>query len=205
MSDFLTVKSAEFEYEISKSKFIGFCRRVKSDDEVSGILAELRKIYRDCTHICYAYITDSGARSSDDGEPSGTAGVPIAECIRSAGLNETLVAVVRYFGGIKLGTGGLLRAYTHTAAGAIGAARKVTVADCEMFKVKLDYAVWKKIEKRPLKSLYKIIGLEYNDCVDILYAVKDSRLFAEEMNSLTQGKCFCEFAGTCRVERDETI
>ena len=84
MSAFLTVENAEFEYEISRSKFIAFCRRVRSDEEATNAIAEIRKKYRDATHVCHAYIAHECARSSDDGEPSGTAGMPIMDALRGA-------------------------------------------------------------------------------------------------------------------------
>ena len=205
MSAFVTVKNHTFECEINRSRFIGICCRVRDDDAAMRALTDIRKTYRDCTHVCYAYSTVDGARSSDDGEPSGTAGVPIAECIRSAGVKEVLVAVVRYFGGIKLGTGGLLRAYTAAASGVIAGAAKTEVCDCDIYKVSYDYAVWKKIEKRSMQSLYKIAGLEYNKTVDAEYAVRSGPAFESELTALTQGKAVAEYLGVRRVERDMNI
>ena len=136
---FLTVADCEYEYIVSKSRFLGFCRRVETADVATEFLSQLRKKYRDATHVCYAFTASDSSRSSDDGEPSGTAGVPIMESITSAGLNETLVAVVRYFGGIKLGTGGLSRAYSYTAMETLSQSKKLEVADCEVYRVSFDY------------------------------------------------------------------
>lgn len=203
MSVFVTVEGGDFEYEISRSRFIGICRRVNCDDEAASVLNEIRRKYNDCTHVCYAYVTEQSSRSSDDGEPSGTAGMPIMESIRAAKLSNTLVAVVRYFGGIKLGTGGLVRAYTHTATESLRISPKKEVADCAVFTVCVDYAVWKKIEKRPLQSLYKLLRMEYNKTVDIMYATQDPEALQNEILSLTQGKCEIRRMGNERVERTQ--
>ncbi len=201
MSTFLTVEDAEYEYEISRSKFIALCRRVRCDEEATETLAEIRKKYRDSTHVCHAYIAHECARSSDDGEPSGTAGMPIMDTLRGARVNETLIAVVRYFGGIKLGTGGLVRAYSCAASGALSSAGRREVADCKIYKVSYDYNVYKKIEKRELQSLYKIVKQEYNRAVDLTYAVLNGEEFLKELASLTQGKFSAQPLGEQRVER----
>lgn len=201
MSRFCTVTNGAYEYEIKRSVFLAFCRRVRSEAEAAEQLGELRKKYRDCTHICYAFVTCDAARSSDDGEPAGTAGAPIAEAIRAAGVCETLIAVVRYFGGVKLGAGGLTRAYMHAAAKALAAAGRAEAADCFLYKVRYPYAVWKKIEKKPLQSLYKIVTLEYNETVELTYAVLERDAFTAELNALTQGACTAEYLGERRVER----
>ena len=105
-----------------KSKFYGFAYEVKSAEDVEKMLAQLKKEHKKCTHICYAYSICSDvvlAKAVDDGEPSGTAGRPIYNVIEKKNLKNVLVAVVRYFGGIKLGAGGLVRAYTKCASEAI--------------------------------------------------------------------------------------
>lgn len=190
---------------MQKSRFIGICRRVREDAEAAEILAQIRRKYRDATHVCHAYLSGESARSSDDGEPSGTAGVPIMESIRAAGLQQTLVAVVRYFGGIKLGTGGLGRAYAHTASEVLRAANKTEVAECTVLRVSLEYSVYKKIEKRQVQSLYKSMGLEYNKTVDLTVAVREEAQFIAEMTSLTQGKFSVVSEGICLVERSVKI
>lgn len=202
MSVFVTVKDNIYEYTEQRSKFIGICTRVKTDGDAAEFLASLRKKYRDCTHICYAFVTDGSARSSDDGEPSGTAGMPIMECISGANLSQTLVAVVRYFGGIKLGAGGLLRAYTHVASQTLAGAARIESADCEIKKVSYDYAVYKKIEKRQLRSLYKLVSIEYNNTVEVTYATLCGSALESEILSLTQGKCTVTDLPPEPIERD---
>lgn len=109
--------------EIQKSKFIGYAYHVNDVKNVEEILSVQRKDHKKATHICYAYKINSGVeivKFSDDGEPQGTAGRPILSVIEKKKLNNVLVVVVRYFGGIKLGAGGLVRAYTKTASLALG-------------------------------------------------------------------------------------
>ena len=107
------------ELEINKSKFITLLYRVKSIDDVKNKLSYVKDLYKDATHYCYAYIIDDNKKSSDDGEPGGTAGVPIMEVLLKNDLNFVLCVVVRYFGGIKLGAGGLVRAYSKSVSNSI--------------------------------------------------------------------------------------
>lgn len=111
-----------FELEISKSKFIAYKKELTSLEEVKPFLLELKKEHKKARHICYAYVYKKDVISekcSDDGEPSGTAGYPILNVIKKKNLTNVMVAVVRYFGGIKLGAGGLTRAYTKACAGVL--------------------------------------------------------------------------------------
>ncbi|MDE6667036.1 MAG: YigZ family protein [Clostridia bacterium] len=127
---------------IEKSKFITTSRHVESEEEAREFIAEISKKYSDATHNCYAYISDKLSnflRFSDDGEPQGTAGMPILEVIKSKRLAEVAVVVTRYFGGIKLGAGGLLRAYSGCAAENLDAAQKVLYETCSELKITVDY------------------------------------------------------------------
>ena len=101
-----------YTYEINKSKFISILYYLKSVDDVNIYLEEVKKEYKDANHYCYAYILENAKKCSDDKEPSGTAGKPILEVLEKSDLTNVLCVVVRYFGGIKLGAGGLLRAYS---------------------------------------------------------------------------------------------
>ncbi|MDE7395595.1 MAG: YigZ family protein [Clostridiales bacterium] len=199
---FSAAKEGEYVYEISRSKFLGFCARVKSDEEAAAFISALRKKYRDARHVCYAYVLTDSARSNDDGEPSGTAGVPILERIKAANLCETLVAVVRYFGGIKLGAGGLLRAYAHTAAQTLASAGKTEVELCRVYTLSVPYALFKKIEKRPLVSLYKMLSVQYNRAVECTVAATDEDALQQELKSLFGADYVLTFLGEERVERE---
>lgn len=103
--------NSEYEETVKKSKFISFLYFVKSIDEVNNYLNELKTKYKDASHICYAYIVDNNVKYNDDKEPSKTAGFPILNVLKNNDLNYVLAVVVRYFGGIKLGSGNLLRTY----------------------------------------------------------------------------------------------
>lgn len=104
-----------YTYEIKKSKFIGLYYEVDTIEEVNLILEDVKKEHKKARHIPYAYKIDNNIKKTDDKEPSGTAGMPILNIIEKNNLNHTLIIVIRYFGGIKLGTGGLIRAYSTTA------------------------------------------------------------------------------------------
>ncbi|OKL54506.1 hypothetical protein BSZ39_03805 [Bowdeniella nasicola] len=121
--------TAHAELEISRSKFLGYTRRVENEAAAREFFAEIRAQYPDARHHCTAFSIADGPnpieRSSDDGEPSGTAGMPMLAALRGSGLIDVAVVVVRYFGGIKLGTGGLVRAYTNTTIATLDAGTKV--------------------------------------------------------------------------------
>lgn len=124
------------------SRFIAFARPVESEEEVKEIVAALRKEYHDARHHCYAYrigLDGSTWRASDDGEPSGSAGRPILGQIDSAGLSDILVVVVRYFGGIKLGIPGLIRAYKTSTADAIASAEVIEKISGKWYKLNFTY------------------------------------------------------------------
>lgn len=113
----------EAEYDEKRSRFLGHVRCVETEDEARAFIAEMKKKYYDARHNCWCYIIRDGAeRYGDDGEPQGTAGIPMLEVMRREGVTNVVCVVTRYFGGILLGAGGLLRAYTKTAKDALDAA-----------------------------------------------------------------------------------
>ena len=115
-----SIKSnTENEHIIKKSKFITKLYKVSNENDAIDILNETKKIYKDSTHICYGYIINNTKRFSDDFEPSGTAGLPILKVLENNELNNILCIVIRYFGGIKLGAGGLIRAYSNSVSEAL--------------------------------------------------------------------------------------
>lgn len=112
-------RNITYEYEINKSKFITKLYYIDDMTKIDDIMRNIKKEYKDATHYCYAYIIDSKSKACDDGEPSGTAGIPILNVLEKNNLNNILCIVIRYFGGIKLGAGGLVRAYTNSVSEAI--------------------------------------------------------------------------------------
>ena len=143
MDTYCTISTAgEAIYTEKRSKFLAFAEHVSNEEAVKTRIAQLRKQFYDARHVCYAYALGNGGevtRANDDGEPSGTAGRPILGQIRSANLTYTLVVVVRYFGGVKLGTGGLVVAYKTAAAAAIEAATTEEKIVMEQFCIEVPY------------------------------------------------------------------
>lgn len=133
---------------INKSRFLGYCLHVETEQEAQDALSRIRKRHYDARHCCYAFRLIEGgiARSSDDGEPSGTAGAPILSVLSGANVENTLCAVVRYFGGVLLGTGGLVRAYGKAASDALSAARIVQMRVCERLLIKVSYSAYNALE-----------------------------------------------------------
>ncbi len=148
LKPYQTVLSAgESEIVISKSRFLGYCLPVSSELAAQEALAQIRKKHFDARHCCYAFrLTGGIARSSDDGEPSGTAGAPILSVLAGANVENVLCAVVRYFGGVLLGTGGLVRAYGKAASEALDHAEIVQIRVCARLSVTVSYSVYQLIE-----------------------------------------------------------
>ena len=151
---------------IDKSKFIAYLFPCDNKEQANEILALLRKEHEFATHVCYAYIViEDGVilyKSSDDGEPSQTAGAPILNVIKRNNLTNVLCAVVRYFGGIKLGAGGLVRAYTNSAALVVNDATIVTLVDAYKYKLVFPYERIKDIDKYLEVNQVEILEKEYD-------------------------------------------
>ena len=138
---------AEAEFIEKKSQFIGYISPVENEQEAIDFINKIRAMHRKATHNCYAYILRDNniSRHSDDGEPSGTAGVPIYEVLRKEGLTDVCCVVTRYFGGILLGAGGLVRAYSKGAKIAVDAAQIKDMCMAERLKISLDYGLYGRI------------------------------------------------------------
>jgi len=149
VEDYKTVKAyGDAEMLERKSRFIGYCRPVKNQDEAIDFINEIRAMHRQATHNVYAYIlrNDNIMRYSDDGEPAGTAGVPVLEVIKKEGLTDICVVVTRYFGGILLGAGGLVRAYGKAAKIGIDAAVRIEKIYCNLYLIRCNYSTYGKLE-----------------------------------------------------------
>ncbi len=160
------------ESEIKHSRFIGIVRRVRDEDELFAELNKLKKTYSDATHVCYAatFGENGAARFSDDGEPSGTAGAPIYEALKNSALSQTLVAVVRYFGGIKLGAGGLVRAYSSAASSALKNAGKITAELMDEYVLTVDFSAAKRFSSAVTRTIVRVINTEYSSDVKFTLA-----------------------------------
>ena len=173
---FTIVKDFRQEIVIEKSRFICTLKKVQSEAEAQEFIKAIKKEFWDATHNCSAYIVDDMAqRSSDDGEPSGTAGLPMLEVLRKNKLTNTAAVVTRYFGGIKLGAGGLVRAYTNSVAEAVratGIAQKVLVS---RFSFIYDLnEVGKILNILYQQQLFEIADVEYGLQAKVILKMKDS-------------------------------
>lgn len=148
-----------YELEIKKSKFITKLYKVHDTGEVVSILSSLREEYSDATHHCYAYIINEHKKSSDDGEPGGTAGIPILQVLDKNDLNYVLCVVIRYFGGIKLGAGGLVRAYTKSISELIKETKTVKLIKGYKIEIEIPYEEQKQLD-------YIIRELKYHKSYD---------------------------------------
>lgn len=173
---FTIVKDFRQEIVIEKSRFICTLKKVNSEAEAQEFIKAIKKEFWDATHNCSAYIVDEMAqRSSDDGEPSGTAGLPMLEVLRKNKLTNTAAVVTRYFGGIKLGTGGLVRAYTNSVAEAVratGIAQKVLVSRFSFMYDLND--VGKILNILYQQQLFEIADVEYGLQAKVILKMKDS-------------------------------
>lgn len=173
--NYKTVKSYACEEMIErKSRFIGYCRPVKTQDEAISFINEIRAEHRQATHNVYAYVLreDNIMRYSDDGEPAGTAGLPVMEVIKKEGLTDVCVVVTRYFGGILLGAGGLVRAYGKSAKIAIDSATRVEMLNCSVYIVCCDYTDYGKIEFAINSGGYILKDSSFEESVHLTVAVK---------------------------------
>lgn len=134
------------EYVVNKSRFICILCNIDSIDEVNEKIVSYKKEYKDATHYCFAYIYDGYMKCDDDGEPSGTAGMPILNVLKSNDLEHVLCIVIRYFGGVKLGAGGLVRAYNKSACLALDDASLANIMDGYYVEILFDYDLTKIID-----------------------------------------------------------
>ncbi len=134
------------EIEIKKSRFITVLYQLNKVEEVIPLLLQIKEEYKDATHYCYAYIINENKKSSDDNEPSGTAGMPILQVLEKNNLNYVLCIVIRYFGGIKLGAGGLVRAYTKSATEALKETEKIKLVPGYEIEIKIPYHEQKRLD-----------------------------------------------------------
>ncbi|WML24868.1 YigZ family protein [Neobacillus sp. OS1-33] len=186
-------KTGEHEITIQKSRFIAHIKRTESEGEAQEFIQTLKKKYWDASHNCSAYLIgehDQIQKANDDGEPSGTAGVPILEVLKKRKLKDTVVVVTRYFGGIKLGAGGLIRAYGKAASEGLDAVGIVERRLMRVCHVKVDYSWLGKIENELRSSIYILKGIQYRENVEIEVFVEEEmqQVFTEWMIELTNGQ-----------------
>ncbi len=192
MAEYITLsKEAEASFVEKKSEFIGYAKPVKTEEEAMEFITKIRKKHGDATHNCYAYMLANGsARYSDDGEPQGTAGVPILSVIQKGGFTDAVIVVTRYFGGILLGAGGLVRAYSAAARDAVSAAKVVAYAEYLEFRVQCSYSDYQRLI--PIIALLGIKedGSEFTDTVTLMLAAKEAEYsaFKDKISEIGAGK-----------------
>lgn len=204
-SEYKTIKKQGYaEHTDKKSLFISNVFPVEDEETAIIKLNEMKKKYSDATHNVYAYVVRKNniQRFSDDGEPSGTAGMPVLDAIRKRGLTDMLVVVTRYFGGTLLGTGGLVHAYGKSASDGILNAGPVTRTLCSVFTVKTDYGLSGKIEYSLLESEYIIESTQYTDVVifTVCVAIEQEETFLKEITELSLGNIIPEKTGEKYVD-----
>ncbi len=175
---FSIVKAVSTEIKIKGSRFIGNCYPVDSSDDCDRLLAEQSKTYYGATHLCYGYQIGIGDRaifrSNDANEPSGTAGAPILNVIRGENLTNILVVVVRYFGGTKLGIGGLVKAYTEITKATLAKSKRIRMEIMTTLKFKIDFNYLDQTMRELSKLNGKIIKKVYDKKVDFTISIPES-------------------------------
>jgi len=185
------------EYTIERSRFITTVKQIDGEDDAKAFIAEIKKKNSLATHNCYAYVADDIGlirKFSDDGEPQGTAGMPMLEVLKAGNLRKTAVVVTRYFGGIKLGAGGLVRAYAKAAADGVNGAKKAEFIYSTVFKLSLDYEKYALFAKYRSKCKTAVVNTEFFDGVTATVAVAEDNadLYLKELNDCFNGRIAVE-------------
>lgn len=208
LSNYYTVKKNGFhEIIIQKSRFITYLARATTEEQAQAFISELKKKHHDANHNCSAYVIGERneiQKANDDGEPSGTAGVPMLEVLKKRDLRDTVVVVTRYFGGIKLGGGGLIRAYGSSVSEALNAVGVVERIEHTVVSVTVDYTWLGKLENELRASVHPIDQIHYLDQVqiDVLVKTADVPDFLDWMTNMTNGQAELSSGSTRYLERD---
>ena len=183
------------ELTIKHSKFLAFSAHVSDEEEAESFVRGIKKRFSDATHAPYAYVLGERSdkfRASDDGEPSGTSGIPILEAIKNSGLTFTTVVVVRYFGGIKLGTGGLARAYGDAASECLSLSKKAAFDLCTLFTLSCDYNLISVLQTQIFAFDGTILAADYGAgaALSVVIPVRRKEGFLSALMDATSGKVF---------------
>ena len=186
-------RAASDEFIIHKSRFIGYASPAQTEEEALAFLQSIRTKHKDATHNCYAYVIGRNAgvmRYSDDGEPGGTAGLPMMEVLKAQGVVNCCVVVTRYFGGVLLGAGGLVRAYTQGCAVGLKAAQVVTMEPSRRYLCEVGYPLWDKVQHTLRALPVQLLGSEFTTAVTftLLMREKDSDDVLSELTRITDGR-----------------
>lgn len=191
---YLTIREfGEDEFIEKKSRFIGYAKRCETEEEAKAFVAEIKSKHKQARHNCWAYTVGKNMgiqRYSDDGEPQGTAGIPILEVMKKNNVTDCAIVVTRYYGGILLGTGGLTRAYTKGAAIALKAGGVVEKVEGAKLSFHMEYDMIGKIQYTCIQNLWYIEDTEYSDKVIVHVLAEKSKIeeIEEKMTELSSGK-----------------
>lgn len=208
LSRYLTVKeTGQHEIEIKKSRFICTLARVESEDEAKQIIQEIKKEHWKASHNCSAFVIGERneiQRSSDDGEPAGTAGIPMLETLKKRQLINTLAVVTRYFGGTELGKGGLIRAYGGVVAEALDVIGVVEGRLQQEVNVRIDYPNHGKLENFMAQSPYDVKQTDFSEVVEVTCMVDEDAVptFEAEITDLLNGQGIITLGETSYFEKD---
>ena len=197
---YTTIKqSAQAEFVEKRSRFIGYALPVSEEEKATEFIEQIRRKHWDATHNVYAYsIRDGGlCRYSDDGEPSGTAGMPTLSVLTKGGITDAVVVVTRYFGGVLLGTGGLVRAYSHAAALAVEAAGIVTMRTFAVMRIECDYTAYGRVASLIPECGGYITDTAFTDRVEVEFRIVPETVgaFEKKLADATAGKALLTQTG----------
>jgi uncharacterized YigZ family protein len=188
-------KTLSFSEEIKKSRFITYLTHINSKQAALAYLHDIKVLHKDARHHCWAYVASSPKNSvlmgcSDDGEPKGTAGKPMMALLQGSHIGEIMAIVVRYSGGIKLGTGGLVRAYSNGIQQLLPQVETVEKRFYQQYQVHCDYAQLAQLESLLVNDVGRIVHINYLQSVDAIIEIDLQQvvLFIKQLESLTQGK-----------------
>ncbi len=192
-SYFSVVGEYECEYVIERSKFITYVKSVENEDDAKNFVAAIKKKNSLATHNCYAYVADEDGlirKFSDDGEPQGTAGMPMLEVLKNRNLRKTAVVVTRYFGGIKLGAGGLVRAYSKAVCDGIDGAKVAEFILAVKLKITIEYDGYSKFLKFNESRKVAVVDTEFDSNVTVFLSVPefDAEKYSNDLKDYFNGK-----------------
>lgn len=207
MQEYKTVEKEASDFFIEKkSKFIGYAKPVKTQEDALEFISKIKSKHWDATHNVYAYVLRENniQRYSDDGEPSGTAGVPVLDVMLKESLVDVCVVATRYFGGTLLGAGGLVRAYSHTSKIALEAAEIITMAQCSVMSAEVDYSFYDRLNILLSDFSAVILNTLFSDKVCVEFSVKENTVDSlnAKLIDVSNGKYALKFL---RSEFSKTI
>ena len=193
MEEYKTVEKEASDFFIEKkSRFIGYVCPVKTQEEAQAFINKIKSKHWDATHNCSAFVLRENniQRCSDDGEPSGTAGVPILDTILKSGVVDVCVVATRYFGGVLLGAGGLVRAYSHTSKIALEAGNIITMAQCSILETTVDYSFYERLNNLLSDYNANVLDTEFADSVKITFSIREAeqKALEDKLLDVSNGK-----------------